>query len=159
GPTEDAFFDDADVVVRIRITHQRVAPVTLEANGCVAVPDNDGSLTVWASTQSVFGVQAEVARTLDLEPTRVRVRAPWIGGGFGAKGGVYPEQLVVAGLAHRLGRAVRWTESRHENLLGMTHGRGQVHDVELGATRDGTFTGLRVRGWADVGAYAIRGMF
>src|SRR5439155_9985371 len=59
----------------------------------------------------------------------------------------------------KLGRAVRWTESRHENLLGMTHGRGQVHDVELGATRDGTFTGLRVRGWADVGAYAIRGMF
>ena len=77
----------------------------MEANGCVAVPEADGSLTVWASTQSVFGVQAEVARTLGLDAAQVRVRAPWIGGGFGAKGGVYPEQLVVAGLAHKVGRA------------------------------------------------------
>jgi carbon-monoxide dehydrogenase large subunit len=153
------FFADTDAVVRLRVAHQRVAPVTMEPNGCVAVPEDDGSLTVWASTQSVFGVQAEVARTIDVEPARVRVRAPWIGGGFGAKGGVYPEQLVIAALAYRLGRAVRWAESRHENLLGMTHGRGQVHDVELGATRDGVFTGLRVRGFADVGAYPIRGMF
>ena len=67
------------------------------AERCVAVPEADGSLTVWASTQSVFGVQAEVARTLGLDAAQVRVRAPWIGGGFGAKGGVYPEQLIVAG--------------------------------------------------------------
>ena len=157
--TDDAFFADADVVVRVLVKHQRVAPVTMEANGCVAVPEADGSLAVWASTQSVFGVQGEVARTLGLDADRVRVRAPWIGGGFGAKGGVYPEQLVAAALAHKTGRAVRWTESRRENLLGMTHGRAQVHDVELGAKHDGTFTGLRVRGYADVGAYAIRGMF
>ena len=156
---DPGFFAGADAVVRVRVAHQRVAPVTMEPNGCVAVPEADGSLTMWASTQSVFGVQAEVARTIGVEPERVRVRAPWIGGGFGAKGGVYPEQLVVAALAHRLGRAVRWTESRRENLLGMTHGRGQVHEVELGATHDGVFTGLRVRGFADVGAYAIRGMF
>lgn len=153
------FFADADVVVQVLVKHQRVAPVTMEANGCAAVPEPDGSLTVWASTQSVFGVQGDVARTLGLDAGHVRVRAPWIGGGFGAKGGVYPEQLVVAGLAHKVGRPVRWTESRRENLLGMTHGRAQVHDVELGAKHDGTFTGLRVRGYADVGAYAIRGMF
>jgi carbon-monoxide dehydrogenase large subunit len=159
GEPDDGFFADADVVVRTLLKHQRVAPVTMEANGCVAVPQDDGSLTVWASTQSVFGVQTEVARTLGLDTAQVRVRAPWIGGGFGAKGGVYPEQLVVAGLAHRVGLPVRWTETRRENLLGMTHGRAQVHDVELGAKRDGTFTGLRVRGFADVGAYAIRGMF
>ena len=163
GPTANGpdgeFFADAEVVVRVRVTNQRVAPVTMEANGCVAVPEPSGVLTVWASTQTVFGVQGEVARTLGLDASHVRVRAPWIGGGFGAKGGVYPEQLVVAGLAHKAGRAVRWTESRRENLLGMIHGRGQVHDVELGATRDGTFTGLRVRGFADVGAYPLRGMF
>ncbi len=158
-PSDDHFFAEADVVVRVRVTHQRVAPVTMEPNGCIALPEPDGSLTVWASTQSVFGVQSEVAHTVGLDAAKVRVRAPSIGGGFGAKGGVYPEQLVVAALAHRLGRAVRWTETRHENLLGMTHGRGQVHDVELGATRDGRFTALRVRGWADVGAYPIRGMF
>jgi carbon-monoxide dehydrogenase large subunit len=156
---DDEFFADADVVVRLRVAHQRVAPVTMEANGCIAIPEPDGSLTIWASTQSVFGVQGDVARTLGLDASQVRVRAPWIGGGFGAKGGVYPEQLVVAGLAHKVRRPVRWTESRRENLLGMTHGRAQVHDVELGATREGMFTGLRVRGWADVGAYAIRGMF
>jgi carbon-monoxide dehydrogenase large subunit len=159
GELDPDFFADADVVVRVRVAHQRVAPVTMEPNGCVAVPEPDGSLTVWASTQSVFGVRAEVARAVDIEPERVRVRAPWIGGGFGAKGGVYPEQLVIAALAHRTGRAVRWTETRRENLLGMTHGRGQVHEVELGATREGTFTALRVRGFADVGAYPIRGMF
>jgi len=156
---DDDFFADADVVVHVRVAHQRVAPVTMEANGCVVVPHDDGSLTVWASTQSVFGVQGEVARILELDAEHVRVRAPWVGGGFGAKGGVYPEQVVIAGLAQRVGRAVRWTESRSENLVGMTHARGQVHDVELGATDDGAFTGLRVRGWADVGAYAIRGMF
>ena len=159
GDVEHDFFADADVVVRALVKHQRVAPVTMEANGCVAVPEPDGSLTVWASTQSVFGVQGEVARTLGLDADQVRVRAPWIGGGFGAKGGVYPEQLVVAGLAHKVGCPVRWTENRRENLLGMTHGRAEVHDVELGAARDGMFTGLRVRGYADVGAYAIRGMF
>jgi carbon-monoxide dehydrogenase large subunit len=159
GPPDPDFFADAGAVVRVRVAHQRVAPVTMEANGCVVVPEADGSLTVWASTQSVFGVQGEVARVLGLDASRVRVRAPWIGGGFGAKGGVYPEQLIVAGLARAVGRPVRWTESRRENLLGMAHGRGQVHDVELGATRDGSFTGLRVRGWADVGAYPIRGMF
>src|SRR5262249_25680217 len=133
---DEAFFADADVVARVRVAHQRVAPVTMEPNGCVAIPDDDGSIMVWASTQSVFGVQGEIARCLELDVKHVRVRAPWVGGGFGAKGGVYPEQVVVAGLAQRVGRAVRWTESRYENLVGMTHGRGQVHDVELGATRD-----------------------
>ena len=125
GSDGDGFFGDADVVVRTRITHQRVAPVTMEANGCVAVPSDDGSITVWASTQSVFGVQGEVARVLGVDPSSVRVRAPWIGGGFGAKGGVYPEQLVIAGLAHRLARTVRWLETRSENLLAMTHGAGR----------------------------------
>ena len=158
-PPDDGFFVDADHVARLRIRHQRVAPVTMEPNGCVAVPHDDGTVTVWASTQSVFGVRGEVARVLGTEAHSVRVRAPWIGGGFGAKGGVYPEQLVTAALARRTGRPVRWLETRHENLLAMTHGRGQVHDVELGATRDGRITGLRVRGWSDVGAYPTRGMF
>lgn len=153
------FFADADVVVRVRMTHHRVAPVPMEPNACLAEPEADGSLTLWASTQSVFGVRDAVASTLGLEPDRVRVRAPWVGGGFGAKGGVYPEQLVVSALAHLLGRPVLWVETRSENLLAMTHGRAQVHDVELGARRDGRFTGLRVKGWSDVGAYPARGMF
>lgn len=107
----------------------------------------------------VFGVRDEMAAILDLPPEKVHVRAPWVGGGFGAKGGTYPEQIVVAALALRLGRPVRWVETRTENLLGMTHGRAQIHDIEVGARRDGTLGGLRVRGWADVGAYAARGTF
>lgn len=157
--SDESFFSDADVVVSARLRHNRVAPVTMEPNGALAVPEADGTLTLWVSTQSVFGVRNETARTLGLDPDRIRVRAPWVGGGFGAKGGVYTEALVVAALASRLGRPVRWVETRAENMVNMTHGRAQVHDVEVGVTRDGRLSGLRVRGWADVGAYPIRGGF
>jgi CO/xanthine dehydrogenase Mo-binding subunit len=95
------------------------------------VPAPDGSLTLWASTQGVFGVRDDVCTILGLAPEQVRVRAPWVGGGFGAKGGTYPEQVLVAALARRLGRPVRWVETRTENLLGMTHGRAQTHDVTV----------------------------
>ncbi|HZU72404.1 MAG TPA: xanthine dehydrogenase family protein molybdopterin-binding subunit [Acidimicrobiales bacterium] len=158
-PEDASFFDGADVVASARLVHNRVAPVTIEPNGVLAQPGADGALEVWVSTQSVFGVRGEVARTLGVDPQRVRVRAPWVGGGFGAKGGVYNEALVVAALAHRLGRALRWVETRSENLVNMTHGRGQVTDVEVGATREGRLVALRVRSWADVGAYPVRGTF
>jgi carbon-monoxide dehydrogenase large subunit len=149
---------DAEVVVNARFVNHRVAPVPMEPNGCVVAPNGDG-LVVWASTQSVFGVRREIASTVGLDESAVVVRAPAVGGGFGAKGGVYVEQLLVAALARRLSRPIAWVETRHENLLNMTHGRGQVHDVELGARRDGTVVGLRVRGVANVGAYPIRGAF
>src|SRR5207244_2576308 len=158
-PDDDAFFGGDEVVVHARLVHQRVAPVTMEPNGALAIPEADGSITLWASTQGVFGVRTDVAAMLGLPPEQVRVRAPWIGGGFGAKGGTYPEQILVSALALRLGRPVRWVETRTENLLGMTHGRAQVHDVSASATRDGRLGGLWVRGWAEVGAYPIRGGF
>lgn len=161
GDPDPTFFDDADVVVSARLHHHRVAPVPIEPNGCVAFVDSGDdteTLTIWASTQSVFALRDEVATALGLEPDRVRVRAPWIGGGFGAKGGVYPEQVIVAALARHTGCVIRWIETRSENLVAMTHGRSQVHDVEVGATRDGKITALRVRGWADVGAYPVRGL-
>lgn len=159
GPAPDPeLFAEADVIVRQRLVNHRVAPVPLEANGCVAVPDGD-QLTIWASTQSVFGVRREVSRALGMDEASVRVAAPAVGGGFGAKGGTYPEQVVVAALARRLARPVRWAETRSENLLAMTHGRGQVQDVEIGARANGTIVALRVRAVADAGAYAIRGAF
>ena len=156
---EGEFFLGAETVASFRLRHNRVAPVTMEPNGAMAVPAPDGSLTLWVSTQSVFGVRDEVGRALDLEPDQVRVRAPWVGGGFGAKGGVYPEVIVVAALARRLGRPVRWVETRPENLVNMTHGRGQVHDVDVGVASDGRLVGLHVRSWADTGAYPSRGGF
>ena len=131
------------------------APVTMEANGCVAVPEADGSLTVWASTQSVFGVQGEVAAMLGVDVARCacaravdrrRLRRQ----GRRVPGAARDRRGSRTGRPRRCGgprpAARTWS--------AMTHGRGQVHDVELGATRDGTFTGLRVRGFADVGAYA-----
>ena len=156
---DDGFFDDDDVVVRARLVHQRIAPVTMEPNGLAAIPERDGTLTVWASTQGVFGVRDELCTMLGLAPEQVRVRAPWIGGGFGAKGGTYAEQIVVAAAARHLGRPVQWVETRTENLLAMTHGRAQIFDLLVGARRDGTLGGLHVRGLADVGAYPTRGTF
>src|SRR5439155_5495808 len=79
--------------------------------------------------------------------------------GFGAKGGTYSEQILVVELARRLGRPVRWVETRTENLLGMTHGRAEIHDIAVGASRDGVLSGLWIRGWAEVGAYPVRAGF
>ena len=105
GPVPAASGDgwpDAEVVVRTRLRHRRIAPAPMEPNGAVAVPEGD-RLTVYASTQSVFGVRGEIARALGVDESAVTVRAPAVGGGFGAKGGVYNEQVVVAALARRLG--------------------------------------------------------
>ncbi|HZD64825.1 MAG TPA: xanthine dehydrogenase family protein molybdopterin-binding subunit, partial [Acidimicrobiales bacterium] len=147
----------AEVVVSGRVLNQRVAPVPMEPNGALAVPEADGRLSVWASTQAPFRVRDTVAFALGCEPGEVRVLAPAVGGGFGAKGGVYPEVVVVAALAKALGRPVRWVETRSENLVAMTHGRGQVQDFELGARSDGTIVGLRARSVVEAGAYPWRG--
>jgi carbon-monoxide dehydrogenase large subunit len=151
---DEDVLDGADVVVRGRFVNQRLAPVPMETNAVAVVPEGDG-LTIWVSTQIPFDVRNDVADALGMSHDEVRVIAPDVGGGFGAKLVVSPEYLVVATAARRLGRAVKWIESRSENLVAMTHGRGQVQHVELGATRDGTIVGLRVDLLADVGAYPI----
>jgi carbon-monoxide dehydrogenase large subunit len=143
---------DAEVVVHGRFVNQRLAPVPLETNGALAVPDEDG-LTLWVSHQAVFYVRPAVAAALGLDEEKVRVATPAVGGAFGAKIYPYPEHVVVSVLARRLSRPVRYAETRSESLLSMTHGRGQVQEVDLGATRDGTITGLHVRVVADTGAY------
>src|SRR6266542_3842587 len=156
----DEALEGAEVVVRSRFVNPRVAPVPLETNGLLAVPDPEtGGLTVWAPCQAPFSVRGAIATALDLDEDVVRVIAPAVGGGFGAKFEVYPEQLVVAALAHRLGRPVRYAETRTENMTAMTHGRAQVQEVELGATRAGSITGLRVKVVADCGAYPSSGAF
>jgi carbon-monoxide dehydrogenase large subunit len=143
----------ADVVIRARILNQRLAPVPMEANAMLAVPEDDGGLTVWVSTQVPFDVRADLAEWLGLAKDRIRVIASDVGGGFGAKLAIYPEYLVCAAAAVRIGRPVRWMETRSESMVNMTHGRAQLHDVELGARRDGSLVGLRVDILADMGAY------
>lgn len=143
----------AEVVVRGRFVNQRLAPAPMEPNAIAVVPEDDGSFTVWVSTQVPFDVRNDVAEALGVERTRVRAIAPDVGGGFGAKLAIYPEYLLVAVAAQRLGCPVRWFESRSESMVSMTHGRGQVQTVALGATREGRIVGLDVSLLADMGAY------
>ncbi len=159
GPVEGVL-DDADVVVSARIVNQRVAPVPMEPAGIVAVPGEPaGGLTFWAATQGPHGVRDEIANVLGLDPASVRGANAAVGGGFGAKAGLIVEYLLVCKAALLLGRPVKWTETRSENMVAMWHGRGHVHDVEMGLKRDGTITGLRVRTLADAGAYPAVGAF
>ena len=150
---EDAL-DGADVVVRSRFVNQRLAAVPLEGNGVVAEPDGSGGMTVWTSTQVPFDVRDQVAESLGLAPEKVRVIAGDVGGAFGAKLMVYPEPSVIAAIAMKLDRPVRWVEYRTENMTAMTHGRGHIQDIALGATADGKLVGLTASVIADAGAYA-----
>jgi len=145
---------DAEVVVEERFVNQRLAPVPMEANAIAVVPDGDG-YTVWVSTQVPFDVRDELAELLGVDRKRVHAIAPDVGGGFGAKGPVYPEYFVVARAAQLLGRPVRWFESRSESMLSLWHGRSQIQYVRIGALRDGTITGMSVDIVADMGAYPL----
>src|SRR6266542_4405628 len=107
----------------------------VEPDTAVAAPDEQtGGITLWTPTQAPFFTQAAVCGVLGIEPAKLRVVAPAVGGAFGARIATYPEQVVVVALARRLGRPVRYVESRSETMLASSHGRGQVQDVELGAT-------------------------
>jgi carbon-monoxide dehydrogenase large subunit len=151
-PDPTRALEGAEVLVRARFVNQRVAPSPLEPNAAVAVPTG-GGLLLYVPCQAPFWVRDTVAEVLGMDPERVRVVVPAVGGAFGARIATYPEQVAVAALARRLGRPVRYVESRSETMLAMTHGRAQVQEVELAATRDGRITGLRARLVADGGAY------
>jgi carbon-monoxide dehydrogenase large subunit len=159
GPVEGVL-DDADVVVRQRIVNQRVAAVPMEPGGIVAVPgEPSGGITVWVASQGPHGVRDDMAMNLGLDPALIHARNAAVGGGFGAKAGMAIEHLIVTKAALTLGRPIKWTETRSENMVAMVQGRGHVHDVELGVKHDGTITGLRVNTIADAGAYASIGAF
>jgi carbon-monoxide dehydrogenase large subunit len=152
---DEDVLDGADVVVRERVVQQRLAPVPMETNAIAVIPEDDGGYTVWVSTQVPFDVRNDLAELLGVDKKRVRVIAPDVGGGFGAKLLMYPEFAVVAASAKKIGRPVRWSETRSENLVSMTHGRAQVQYLEVGAKRDGTIVGLRADLLADMGGYPV----
>jgi carbon-monoxide dehydrogenase large subunit len=146
--------DGADVVVRSHFVNQRVAAVPMEPSAALAAPDPEtGGITLWAPVQAPFGARDAVAASIGLEPEKVRVIAPAVGGGFGARIAAYPEQVIVAALARRLDRPVRYVEGRSETMVSMQHGRAQLQEVELGAKSDGTLTGIKIHVLADCGAY------
>ena len=156
---EDDPLEGADVVVRQRIVSQRLAGVPMEPNAFLAIPESDGTLTAYVSSQNPHGVRDVLAGMLGLEPDQVRMIAPWVGGGFGPKVGLYMEYLITSVAARRLGRPVRWTETRSEDMVSLVHGRAMVMDVSLGLRADGTFVGLDADVLADTGAYPAIGAF
>ena len=148
----EAAFGGCEVVVEREIMNQRVAPVPLEGRAAAA-SWADGKLTVWASTQNAQASRSTLADTLGLDRAAIRVIAPDVGGGFGAKAGVDREAITVAWAARHTGQPVRWVETRSENLTAMTHGRGQRQSVKIGGNRDGRVLAYRLDVVQDTGAY------
>ncbi len=154
GGDVDAGLADADVVVEQRIVNHRTAGAAIEARGALAEPRGD-SLTLYTSTQIPHIARFVLSRILGMPEDKLRVIAPDVGGGFGSKLQVYPEEALVAALARRLNRPVKWIETRSENMTNAHHGRDQIAYATLGAKRDGTLTACRARILADLGAYQL----
>ena len=152
-----ADLDDCEVVISHRIINQRVAPVPIESRVAAAYWTDEGRLVHYASSQGSHPVRDSICGVLGLEKDQVRVISPDVGGGFGAKGRTYVEEVLVGWLSRRVGRPLLWAETRSENLVGMGHGRGQIQYVELGGSRDGTITGYRLRVVQEAGAYPSMG--
>ena len=153
GNTEQAF-RDAGVVVKQRITSQRLIPVAMETRGVVADwRAGEKSLTLYSSTQIPHLMRSLVAGILGMPENHLRVITPEVGGGFGSKLNVYAEEALMAFVATRIHHPVKWIESRRENFLTTIHGRGHVDYFELAATRDGVMLGLKLKLIQDLGAY------
>ena len=149
-----AAFKSADKVIKQRIVNQRLIPVPIEPRGVLAdYQPGEGQLTVWSSTQIPHLLRTQIAAMLNFPETLVHVVTPEVGGGFGSKLNVYPEEAMVAYLAIQLGKPVKWMESRRENFQATIHGRDQIDDIEVAIKRDGTILGLRCNVIADLGAY------
>ncbi|PYM62211.1 MAG: xanthine dehydrogenase [Candidatus Rokuibacteriota bacterium] len=148
----------ADVVIHETFRHPRLAAVPIETRGVLAYRDADsGALVVWSSCQNPYSVRDIVAAALELPAEAVRVLVPDVGGAFGPKGSVYPEEVLVAAAAVRLGRPVKWIETRREDFASLGHDREQTHHARIGFGRDGTIVAIDDRFFADVGAYPAQG--
>jgi aerobic carbon-monoxide dehydrogenase large subunit len=144
----------ADVRVRERFHVQRYVGMPMETRGVLAQWDaRDGSLTTWNGTQVVHFVQQGLVAALGLPANKIRVIAPDVGGGFGTKATGYPEDLLIPAAAIACRRPVKWIEDRREHMVASAHARHQVHDIEIGATREGQMLVVRDRIWVDLGAY------
>ena len=145
--------DDA-VVVRRRFKQQRLIPTPMENRGVVVAPIAAADeFTLYSTTQIPHILRVMLALVTGIPEHKIRVIAPDVGGGFGAKLNVYAEEVLALVVARKLGRPIKWTESRSENYQATTHGRDQIQDIEIAARKDGTLLGLKVELLADMGAY------
>ncbi|GAB3308579.1 molybdopterin-dependent oxidoreductase [Epidermidibacterium keratini] len=145
--------DSGEVVVKRRFIQQRLAPAFMEPRSVIAEPVDDGGIKITTSTQIPHILRVMIAMTLGIPEQKVRVIAPDVGGGFGGKIPVTPEEMIAVIVAQRIGRPVKFTETRSESLLTAHHGRDQIQDVTISATKDGQVTGLDIELHADMGAY------
>ncbi len=153
GDVESAF-KQADLVVKQRFVNQRLQPTAMETRAAVAEYDPaKAEATLWVTSQNPHIHRLLVSTMTGIPEQRLRVVAPDVGGGFGSKIQVYGFEAVVTLLAKELGRPVKWVETRTENYMSTIHGRAHVDYVELAAKRDGTILGLRVKTYANLGAY------
>ena len=154
GGDVDAAFKNAEVVVRERIVQQRLIPNAIETRSAVAQwVAGSGELTLWNTTQDPHIARFICSVVTGVPEDKLRVIAPEVGGGFGSKIPQYPGEFITVFCAMKLGRPVKWTETRSENYQATTHGRDHVQDAELAATRAGKITGVRCKVWAGMGAY------
>jgi len=149
-------FSEAQEVVEIELAVPRVAPLPIEPRGVLAVPQAaDGRFTVWTASQVPYSVRTAVAGALGMGEESIRVIAPDVGGGFGGKGHVYPEDVLIPAVARRLGRPVKWVETRTEHFTASAADRDQRHVVRLGVRHDGEIVALETTFTRDHGAYPM----
>jgi carbon-monoxide dehydrogenase large subunit len=152
-----ADFAGCEVVVQERIVNQRMTAAPIETRSGAAYWTDDGRLVHYSACQGAHPTRDLLATVYGLEPSQVRVVVPDMGGGFGAKSRTYPEELALGFYARAVGRPVKWTETRSENMVAMPQGRGQVQYVKLGGTRDGRITAYQLDVVQDVGAFPLIG--
>ncbi|HEX2285102.1 MAG TPA: xanthine dehydrogenase family protein molybdopterin-binding subunit, partial [Mycobacterium sp.] len=151
GDVDDAI-RDAEVVIERTFRQQRLIPAFMEPRSVVVDP-TAAQITMWSATQIPHILKLMLAMTLEIPETRLRVIAPDVGGGFGGKLQVTPEEVITLLVARRIGKPVKYTESRSESMLAAHHGRDQIQKLTLAARHDGTVTGFKVELLADMGAY------
>ena len=152
GQHSDEAFRDAEVVVSRRFVQQRLIPAFMEPRSVVVQPQGD-NYTMWSSTQVPHILRIMLAMVTGVPEHKLRVVAPDVGGGFGGKLQVTPEEVISLLVARRLGKPVKWTETRSESLMTAHHGRDQIQYIDIAADREGNVKGLRCRILADMGAY------
>jgi carbon-monoxide dehydrogenase large subunit len=150
---DPTLFDGCEVVVSDTLVSQRMAACPLEVRSAAAELGSDGRITAWLSTQVPHRDHAGIAAALGLDPGELRVIAPDVGGGFGAKSAFGAEEALIVWLARNVGAPVRWTETRSESMISLPHGRGQRLELTLGGTRDGKLLAYRLVILQDAGAY------
>jgi carbon-monoxide dehydrogenase large subunit len=154
GTDIDDAFRRADKIVKERMVHQRLTPMPIEPRAVVAsYHAGEGTLTIWTSTQVPHLIRTLLPGMIAIAENKLRIVAPEVGGGFGAKLQVYAEEALCGHLAMRLGAPVKWIESRRENAAATIHGRDQIGEYEVAVKNDGTILGLKARTVADLGSY------